>query len=89
MYKHKRILTTFVHNFKFLKSSIPYKSDGTGDQYFLATPFAYVPADIIGFCFTNNELSQMPTTAECTNFKTMIRPIGYRLPFQTLSLIHI
>lgn len=81
--RHKRIITTYIHNFKFINAQNPYKSDYTGSQFYLVTPFAYVPVDIIGFYFTRNELSQLPMTAEATNFKTMIRPIGFRLPFQT------
>ena len=85
-FTHKRIMTTFVHNFKYFNANATYKSTAdsvSGAQYFLATPYAYVPADIIGFYFTENELYELPLTSECTHFKTTIRPLGYRLPFQT------
>ena len=86
VFRHKRIVTTFIHNFKFINANTAYKGDNTGvsgAQYYLVTPYAYVPADIIGFYFTENELAELPLTAEATHFSTVVRPIGYRLPFQT------
>ena len=85
-FTHKRIMSTFIHNFKYINANVPYKVDNAqlaGNQYYLVTPYAYVPADIIGFYFTENEIAELPLTSECTHFKTMIRPIGFRLPFQT------
>ena len=76
-------MTSFVHNFN---ANATYKSTSTsvsGAQYFLVIPYAYVPVDMIGFYFTENELYELPLTSECTHFKTTIRPVGYRLPFQT------
>lgn len=85
-FTHKRIMSTFIHNFKYFDASSPYKVESSalaGKQYFLVTPYAYVPADIIGFYFTTNEIAELPLTSECTHFKTIIRPVGFRLPFQT------
>lgn len=81
-FRHKRILSTFVHNYQYIKHSIP--SDGsTGSQWNLVTPFAYVPADIVGFYLSDKEFSSVPPSAEAVLFTCDVRPMGYRLPFQT------
>lgn len=82
VFKHKRIISTFVHNYQYLKHTVP-SDGGTGFQWNLITPFAYVPADVLGFYLSDNEFGSIPPSGEATLFTCDIRPMGYRLPFQT------
>lgn len=80
---HSRFMFSYGYHYKCVEA--PLKSESSGTQYLLCTPFARVPCHGLPFYMTKTEFSNLPIGSQGAIFTCQVQPLGFRTPFITNS----
>lgn len=83
VYKHRRIMSSNAFNYSVITNT--NVDVANKDTVFVTTPLARIPCHATPFYMSFAEFKLLPDGAKITKCIVNIKPLGYRLPFQTNS----